>query len=288
MSERGRTEFRDGREPMLVPGLRHVGWSQFVDAKRDALRAHAHDGAYEVCYIVRGSLSWWIDERSYAVGPGQLFMTLPDEVHGAEHGVMDPCELYWVSFDLSAAGGLDLEPAEAAAIDRALRAAPHRTCAGPASLPQLYDRILGALAAPDELSAARIRGAMALLLTEVAAAYAGAGDDAPAACSERIARARDWLQTHATEAISVDQAAAVVELRPSQFRSRFKHETGFAPQEYLVQLRLAEAKCLLETTRLSVTEVALRSGFNSSAWFSTAFRKHTGFSPREWRQREPS
>lgn len=285
--ERGRTDFHHAERDMLVPGLRHIGWSQFVEAKPQALSAHRHSGAFELCYISRGRLSWWVDHETFTIGPGDCFLTHPDELHGGENGVMDPCELYWVGFTLSPDdGGLDLPPAEAAAIDTALRASPRRTCRGPATLPAHYDRILDAFARPTPLAATVVRGTLALLLAEAVAAFAHDHGEAAPDYSARTRSAIDWMQAHSASPLSVDQLAARVELRPSQFRKTFRDETGFTPQEYLTQLRLSEAKRLLAGTSRTVTDIALATGFNSSAWFATAFKKLTGFSPRDWRQQQ--
>ena len=49
-----------------------------------------------------------------------------------------------------------------------------------------------------------------------------------------------------------------------------------------------EAKRLLLTTNLSVSEVAGRSGYENISYFSTVFRKYTGMSPIDWRNLEIS
>lgn len=284
--ERGRVNFRSGVDDMLVPGLQHVGWSQFVDATRGALGAHVHPGAYELCVITRGTVAWWVGDERHLVAPGDCFLTRPDELHGGEHGVMDPCELYWIAFELDPAGGsLGLPAAEIAELDQRLRSLPRRTWPGPESLGGHYDRILAALAAGGALAPTAIRGAIALLLVEALTA-AESGHAPTTAPSERTARAIDWMRAHHHQPITLDQVAAAVDLRPSHFRKVFREETGFAPQEYLSRLRLDHAKDLLASSDRSVTDIALATGFNSSAWFATAFKKHTGFAPRDWRRRE--
>ena len=42
----------------LSPQIVMLGWSRFLEA-RYALSEHTHRGAYEVCFIVRGSVDWW-------------------------------------------------------------------------------------------------------------------------------------------------------------------------------------------------------------------------------------
>jgi AraC family L-rhamnose operon regulatory protein RhaS len=276
-----RTEYN---EPVIVPGLRHIGYDVFADAKPSGLQPHVHAGAYEVCWIRRGSLQWQVGERSFAVGPGDLFLTLPDEVHGGRNGVMERCELFWAAFTLGR-NACGLEAAEAALLDRCLRTSRLRVCPGPDSIAGHFERMLAALGSPDPFTPAVVRSSLALLLAEMRDSYVRAAAGATRRCSPRIERAKAWLQEHLGEAVALDAIAAEVGLRPSHFRAVFRAETGFAPQEHLARLRIERAKELLAATDRSITRIALDTGFSTSQYFATAFRRLTGFSPRAWRKR---
>ena len=54
-------------------------------------------------------------------------------------------------------------------------------------------------------------------------------------------------------------------------------------REYINKIRIDEAKRLLLTTNLAVSEVAGMVGYDNISYFSTVFRKHTGMSPVDWR-----
>lgn len=59
---------------------------------------------------------------------------------------------------------------------------------------------------------------------------------------------------------------------------------GKSPMDYITEMRMELAKNLLEATFLSVKEISARVGYNDSLYFSTAFRKYTGMSPRNFRK----
>lgn len=65
--------------------------------------------------------------------------------------------------------------------------------------------------------------------------------------------------------------------------NRFKKITGRSPHQYLIDLRLAEGAKLLRASRLSVKEIADRSGFPDPFHFSKIFRSKTGVSPQQFR-----
>ncbi len=64
----------------------------------------------------------------------------------------------------------------------------------------------------------------------------------------------------------------------------FRKATGHTPIEYLIHLRLQKAMALLRDTDRSVTDVALRVGFNDSNYFWRQFKKVVGMSPTEYRK----
>lgn len=279
---RFRTDFHPPRDDLLVRGLTHIGWTRFVDAKRDGLGAHHHPGAYELCFVKAGTLHWCIGDRAFTVAPGHLYLTLPDEVHGGQDGVMDPCDLYWVSFVLDRRrGSLGLSPAEARLIDDRLRAVPERTCRVDAGIAAHWDRILAELAQPGPLSTATVEASLTLLLRMAIEAYTAA--QTGPTVSPRIAKVLTWMRTHLDEDLSVEGLAEQAALSPSQFRQVFRTEVGMSPQDHLTHLRIETAKKLLRETDRSVTDIALACGFSTSQYFATAFRRATGFTPRAYR-----
>jgi len=69
----------------------------------------------------------------------------------------------------------------------------------------------------------------------------------------------------------------------SAFRHVFKAQIGTSPLQYRLACRIAAACFSLENTSLSLSAIALRTGFPSPAHFSTVFKKKRGLSPRDYR-----
>ncbi len=65
----------------------------------------------------------------------------------------------------------------------------------------------------------------------------------------------------------------------SRLERAYRAAFGGAPWEHVLRLRVREAEALLRHTRLSVAEIAERTGFGDAAYFSAAFRRHTGRPP---------
>ncbi len=87
---------------------------------------------------------------------------------------------------------------------------------------------------------------------------------------------------------SVEEMAAMVGLGTTAFSEKVKSYTGFSPLHYLINIRISEAIKLLKSGRVSITDIALGTGFYSSQHFSTTFKKLTGHTPKEFRKKSLS
>jgi len=100
----------------------------------------------------------------------------------------------------------------------------------------------------------------------------------------RIAIARDYLDNHFSQAISVAQLATVASISPRQLSELFRRQLGMPPQQYLIEKRMQQAWQLLETGSFSVQQVADQVGYSSLASFSDRFRKHFDIAPSYFRR----
>jgi len=71
----------------------------------------------------------------------------------------------------------------------------------------------------------------------------------------------------------------------SKFRSDFKHQTGFAPLQYFLLLKIEKAKDQLKSTGLKVKEISYGLGFKSDHYFGRIFKMKTVLTPQEFRNK---
>lgn len=100
---------------------------------------------------------------------------------------------------------------------------------------------------------------------------------------KRIAMAKDWIEQHYGDQITVQQLADFTMLNAEHFTRHFKRVYDTTPHQFLIAVRIAEAERLLKSTNLSVSEICNRVGFDSLSSFSGLFAKKTGKSPRAYR-----
>lgn len=87
------------------------------------------------------------------------------------------------------------------------------------------------------------------------------------------------------QTIPVDEWVKLSGLSRTVFFSRFRSRTGMSPTRYMLELKLASAKTALETTNVSVKEIAASLQFYDEFHFSKLFKQQYGCSPRTYRQR---
>ncbi len=100
-----------------------------------------------------------------------------------------------------------------------------------------------------------------------------------------ILKSEAYLRAHFAERISLNQIADHVHVSPSYLSRLFHRETGQTLVDVLKTIRLNQACQLLKTTDLKSYEVATKVGIDDPAYFSQLFRKHTGMSPTDYRQK---
>lgn len=115
------------------------------------------------------------------------------------------------------------------------------------------------------------------------------GNDMAAGVSERISEAARWIETHSAEPISIADAAHAVAMSERNFLRRFKSETGVAPSDYLLYVRLDACCRLLIDTDLPIDKIARRCGLGDGGRLSKLLRKQLATTPSEYRaQNRPS
>jgi two-component system response regulator YesN len=100
-----------------------------------------------------------------------------------------------------------------------------------------------------------------------------------------ILKAREYIDGHyRDENISLHTVAGHVGISPNHLSTVFSQETGENFVEYLTRVRIEKAKQLLKNTAMKSADIAGEAGFSDPHYFSFIFKKHTGFSPREWKK----
>lgn len=91
-----------------------------------------------------------------------------------------------------------------------------------------------------------------------------------------------YLRNHLSDALKISQICKDNLISRSLLCSIYKRETGHGVIEHYNQLKIEQAKTLIRSTDLSITQISVRLGYSTVQFFSRQFRNLTGMSPSEY------
>jgi transcriptional regulator GlxA family with amidase domain len=101
---------------------------------------------------------------------------------------------------------------------------------------------------------------------------------------DRLAEVISWARGNLDRQLSLDELAARALMSRRSFVRHFKAATGATPHSWLLSQRLGRAEELLETTSLSIEQIAGIVGYRSAAVFREQFTGRRGIAPRDYRR----
>lgn len=101
---------------------------------------------------------------------------------------------------------------------------------------------------------------------------------------EAIQKVIVYMENHYTEDISLDKMAEMISTSKYHFSKEFKRYTGFSPHDYLIRMRIDQAKILLKTTSMPANKVAHSVGIHDINNFNYLFKKKVGKTPIQYRK----
>ena len=100
----------------------------------------------------------------------------------------------------------------------------------------------------------------------------------------QVRAAIDYIQDHVRDSLDLNSISRVAGMSEFHFARLFKAATGATPFQFVTQVRMARAKELLRKTRLPISEIAERVGYQKPSHFSDRFRAVSGCGPDAYRK----
>ena len=103
--------------------------------------------------------------------------------------------------------------------------------------------------------------------------------------SHAIQKCCDYIELSLDRKIRTADLAALVGYTEYYLTEKFKKETGQSISSYIRYAKVERAKVLLESTDISIREMADRLSFNTVNYFIQSFRETTGYTPAQYRKK---
>lgn len=229
---------------------------------------------FQVVFIAHGSGSF--ESKSCQLRPvhaGQALLLFPGEWHRYHPDTKTGWSEYWVGF----------RGKEAARIIESFFSPqePIYPVGRSDALIQHFDQILHwlqqSLAAKEQILASHLPLILAFLKSG-----ASTEDSSQSKDSQLVIQAKSAMLANLETHTDLEALATELGVSYSRFRFAFKKQTGFSPREFENMIKLNRARDLLLLERKSVTETANDLGYSTVYYFSRAFKKQFGQSPKQW------
>ena len=94
----------------------------------------------------------------------------------------------------------------------------------------------------------------------------------------------EYIELHYSQAVTLEELAAVANMNPKYFCRIFKEITRQTPMDYVISYRIEQAVALLSMTNRSILETAMECGFNDCSYFIRTFKNIKHMTPLQYRK----
>jgi len=276
------------RELLLFPHIIELGVK-----KNQSIHLNSFPESVSECmriyYVVEGKFEWRISNEAYTLFPGDVALIKPDEKFGNEKAILEIGSISWMHIKIQKQenGELgkwsSLSETESQAIGKVL----FMNAISVLSKSEEAGRILRYIR--DELLNQEIGFStrvnqlideLFIIITRHLSKQNNRTRDFP----KVFMQLEQALRQDLSQQWTVEEMAAIAGMGTTLFNEKVKNYTGFTPLNYLINIRISEAIKQLKKKGVSITDIALDTGFYSSQHFSTTFKKLTGYTPSEFRK----
>lgn len=231
---------------------------------------------YLLHFVTEGKGHLKTPADSIDVPAGGMFLIRPGELCGYTADQRVPWEYYWVGFNGTEAHRM-IDHTPFASGERVIFPADSDRIRQ--SLKRIYDARGNSPAAE-----ARMLGGLYLFLAVLMEEPGAGRTHRQTTARQYVDQAARFISHNYSLDISNEDIASFVGISPSHLYRVFSQEMGMSPTRFLVSYRVGEAAALLQSTNMSVGEVAASAGFKDPLYFSRVFRKFKGVSPTAYQE----
>ena len=234
----------------------------------------ANPDFYMVFVCVGGKGFLTVKNKTFEISTGDIFFTFPDVPHIYASDDKEPWSIYWAHF--YAAHPSVPEIFEACGISAGNPVLHIRRFAETADL---FRTVFSDL---YKCSAAELMYRQSVFVHMLFKIFTLASSQNRK--DPYVTKALEYIHGNPDKYISLDILADICGVSKYYLSHMFTEQTGVPVKQYILSLRLSNAKFLLESTEKSITEISQICGYENSMYFSNAFKKYYGLSPKNYRK----
>lgn len=242
------------------------------------LPTHEHLNAIEICFCSKGEQHYIIEEEVFRLQGNDILIIPPNKKHSTGDYPEEKGELFWLQITCSndKEGLCNLSIEQSNYLLAEIVKASNKVFKGTFQVKFMLEKLLTELKNNSILSTIIINQLIIQVLLEVLHLSQREQDSLP---SQKLHSIDAYIAKNMYRIIYVDELAEICKVSVGYFKSWFKNTVGIPPKEYINKLKIEQSKIDL-LKKDTITAVAFDLGFSSSQYFSTTFKKFTGYTPK--------
>ena len=282
-------QYGKSTELLLFPHIIEVGLKKNASISFNTFLTTATEGL-RIYYIIEGRFEWRINNQPVILYPGDVAVIMPGVPFGSDKGNLEIGAFTWIHLGIQKLENGQILPgkwsglsdSEGAAIGKILLLNPTPVLSRFSEAGKILKCIQSELYGTEVAYQARVNHQLDELLIQVTRQLTRQNHSARD-FPKTFMHLEEMLRQNLAHQWTVEEMAALVGMGTTLFTEKVKSYSGFSPINYLINIRISEAIRLLKRPDITVTDIALDTGFYSSQHFSTTFKKLTGYRPSEFR-----
>lgn len=266
-----------------VPGALLLGHYKYQEAG-EVLERHQHPGMFEICYLEKGKQIYEIESVEYTLKGGDILLTKPNQVHGTSNYPESIGNLYWLILKSpdEQTSLLGLNNADSHVLYDALLTVPNVQFSGNQRIHQYFRMLENQCRSPRRpLHGLQIMNLIMSILLEVIELSSSKQDQK---LPVDMDRAMTYIRDNIEEPLTIDELSEITGLSQSRFKHKFRQHIGSSPIDYINRQKIDKAKTMALKTD-TMKDIGYQLGFSSPAYFSYVFKKYTGMTPMEYKNK---
>ena len=264
---------KDTSKPLIITscGYYRVDSGPIIKTERKKGRKD-----YQLLYVLDGSAHFYFNGNEKIVKKGEMVLFRPFQPQYYVYYPTEKCQVFWVHFT----GG---------SVEEILTShnLPINDDFFYAGCNPDYKRLFEQMIKELQLCRKNYKELLVNSLENIfllVSRFLVEGEKSGAGIINQIDYAITYFNENYNKDISVSEYAKSIHVSECWFNRIFKKVTKLTPLQYIISVRIAAAKTLLENEGYNVKETAYAVGFNNPLYFSRLFTKHAGVSPTEYKK----
>lgn len=272
----------DNSESMFSKiSLKNISYVQAANDPTWSFFTHSHSDSIELSYIFSGSSALYIGDKYYETKPGDLIIKNANTMHAEKTDVKRPIEQVCLGIS-----GIKIDDLEENHLIDDNKCPIINVGAKKPFFDEIFRYITDQTVDTMYVDVEKLNNILTAILELIYKDFhLATSKDIEVPKGKDITPVFNYIQKNFNEDISIEKLAKKFFISPFYLSKKFKAQTGFTINQYLLSCRMGEAQRLLIFSDKAIKDIALECGYDNLSYFYTTFKKFTASTPQQYKEK---